>query len=483
MFPETGEDKPSSRLGLARASIGRPPQDLTRIVVLWVAWLAILCAFQIVVQARVSPARPDAVLSWTQYETGTDVLPCRPLLADPNMNEHVAFDSEYYISIAAAGYDDPNAQAYASTGGRPTFQGVPSCAPGAPDQWTSLDYAFMPGYPMAMKPVMAVASVLPFTSDLTDTGRATLAGIVVSALGGLLALLALARLMGYLERRKPAANATSDSQPGPWGGVGGLRAALYLLVFPTGFYLAQVYTEGLFVGLAFMACAMAVERKVALAAAFAVLAALVRTPGFLLAIPVAWAAFEMIRDEETRPRGWRIGVPIAAALAPIVAFAAWFISPLGSNWQVVEREFFSRSFDPAGSIGTWGRVLDSLVSGVDKTGGAFPGSALFGGGNLGSSTMVYIALELGALVLGIAACLWLYRRMPGVALFGLAVIGISASSSAAQGMDRYVLAVPAIFLMLAWFGRRVVFDRAWVMASTLLMGMLAMLFTFGFWVS
>jgi hypothetical protein len=50
-------------------------------------------------------------------------------------------------------------------------------------------------------------------------------------------------------------------------------------------------------------------------------------------------------------------------------------------------------------------------------------------------------------------------------------------------MDRYVLAVAAIFLMLAWSGRRVVFDRAWVMASTLLMGMLAMLFTFGFWVS
>jgi hypothetical protein len=50
-------------------------------------------------------------------------------------------------------------------------------------------------------------------------------------------------------------------------------------------------------------------------------------------------------------------------------------------------------------------------------------------------------------------------------------------------MDRYVLAVPAIFLMLASFGRRDVFDRAWVMTSTLLMGMLVTLYTFGFWVS
>ena len=107
------------------------------------------------------------------------------------------------------------------------------------------------------------------------------------------------------------------------------------------------------------------------------------------------------------------------------------------------------------------------------------------GGSIGraSSTSVYVALEFLALALGTLACIWLLRRMPGVALFGLAMIVVSAGSSTALGMDRYVLAVPAIFLMLASFGRHDVVDRAWVMASTLLMGMLAMLFTFGYWVS
>ena len=64
--------------------------------------------------------------------------------------------------------------------------------------------------------------------------------------------------------------------------------------------------------------------------------------------------------------------------------------------------------------------------------------------------------------------------MPGVALFGLGVLILSFGSSAGapQGMIRYILAVPAIFLMLAWLGRRAVFDRVWVLASTLLMGML-----------
>lgn len=130
----------------------------------------------------------------------------------------------------------------------------------------------------------------------------------------------------------------------------------------------------------------------------------------------------------------------------------------------------------------WAKAWDSLISGVDKTAQA-GGQGVYGGGPLASSTTVYVALELVALAVGVLACVWLLRSMPGVALFGLGVIVLSAGSSNAQGMDRYVLAVPAIFLLLAWFGRRIVFDRAWVMASTLLMGMLAMLFTFGFWVS
>ncbi len=302
-------------------------------------------------------------------------------------------------------------------------------------------------------------------------------------------MLALARLMAFLERRRKLAAAATDGGGGAepaaaasaWGGSHGLRAALYLLVFPTGFYLAQVYTEGLFIGLAFMACALAVEKKVVAAAVFAMLAAVTRQAGVFLFIPLAWAAFQILRDGQSRPKGWRIGVPIAAALAPLASFAAWFFSPLGQNWQTVEREFFSRSFDIPRSLDLWGKAWDSLISGMDKT--ATGGYGLFGGGALPSSSTVYLSLEFLAVALGVVACVWLLRRMPGVALFGLAVIVLSAGSSGAQGMDRYVLAVPAIFLMLASFGRSAVFDRAWVMASTLLMGMLVMLFTFGFWVA
>jgi hypothetical protein len=471
----------------------KPSLDVARILVLWVAWLAIICAFQILVQARVAPQRPDYTLAWTQYATVDPVYACqentdqyRPRLSDPNMNEHVAYDSEYYISIAATGYDDPTVSAY-----RPQEGGsaVPVCAPGA--EYVSLNYAFMPGYPMAMRPFMAVEGVLPFTSDLSETGRATLAGIIVSALGGLLAMLALARLMGTYARRKHP----EDPEAGAWGGSGGLRTAFYLLVFPTGFYLAQVYTEGLFIGLAFMACAMAVEKKVFWAAVLAALATWVRPAGVFLIFPLAWAAFEVVRERQALRTGltrkdWRLAVSLAAVFAPAAAFLAWYNSALGEKWRLVEDGFFSRRFDLGKSWDMWVQVWNSAWTGVDKTTDTSGFYHYFTGSGaaeapLTSPTMVYIALEFGAMALALVACLWLLRRMPGVALFGLGVLILSFGSSAGapQGMDRYVLAVPAIFLMLAWLGRRAVFDRVWVLASTLLMGMLVMLFTFGFWVS
>jgi hypothetical protein len=49
-------------------------------------------------------------------------------------------------------------------------------------------------------------------------------------------------------------------------------------------------------------------------------------------------------------------------------------------------------------------------------------------------------------------------------------------------MVRYVLVVPALFIFLARLGKRPAFDRAWILASALLLGLLATLFTFDLWV-
>ena len=66
------------------------------------------------------------------------------------------------------------------------------------------------------------------------------------------------------------------------GEAGGLRAALYLILFPTGFFLAQVYTEGLFVGLAFSSLALVRRKQWLWAALLAVAATWTRTVGIAL---------------------------------------------------------------------------------------------------------------------------------------------------------------------------------------------------------
>jgi hypothetical protein len=73
------------------------------------------------------------------------------------------------------------------------------------------------------------------------------------------------------------------------------------------------------------------------------------------------------------------------------------------------------------------------------------------------------------------------RRRPALSLYSLAVIVFSLTSGSAQGMQRYVLAAPVIFLVLARWGRHEAFDRAWTLASVLLMGVFAIMFSYDFW--
>jgi hypothetical protein len=86
-------------------------------------------------------------------------------------------------------------------------------------------------------------------------------------------------------------------------------------------------------------------------------------------------------------------------------------------------------------------------------------------------------------LLAVLACLLLLRQRPELSLFGLAMIFFAFTSGSAQGMIRYVLAAPPLFMMLARWGKHPAFDRVWTIISILLLGVEAMLFSFNFWVA
>ena len=191
----------------------------------------------------------------------------RPYLVEPFMNNQVCWDSEYYLSIAIGGYDDPKVP-HLTPYGTTIYQNGSMVLNGTPYKGdsVSLNYAFFPFYPWVMRVFAQPLKLIGL--DLIAT--TTLAGVIVSALGALLGMLALYDL-------------TSDSL----GDEGAMRAAFYLLIFPTGFFLLQVYTEGLFVGLAFACLAMLRRGRWLEAALLGAAATLTRAVGVALVIPMA----------------------------------------------------------------------------------------------------------------------------------------------------------------------------------------------------
>jgi len=402
-------------------------QTLRNLIFLWLAWILILLGFQAWTVMRFQIKHPDNVLEWTPIDTALTYKLHKPYLNEPFMNQQVAFDSEYYLSIATVGYADPKV-----TAGDIQGKQVP------------LNYAFMPFYPYVMKGIAFPLKLF----QLTPIATSTLAGVIVSVLGTLAGMLALYDL----------AHEELDQ-------AGALRAAFYLLIFPAGFFLAMVYTEGLFVGLAFGALALIKRRQWLWAILLAVLATWTRAVGVALVIPLVIA---FVRTGQWRQISFaRSGLKyLALALllfAPLLAYFVWRFSPWGQMFQLVEDNYFGRQFlDIGPSLSGWTSAFHSL----------------FGANH---QTAAYYMIEMGGTLLGFLACIFTFRRYPEAASFSLAVIFISLTSGYPQGMHRYVMTAPVVFLFLSRLGKNPAFDRAWTILSTLMMGGMALLFAADMW--
>src|SRR5688500_3702940 len=176
----------------------------TRIIVLlWLVWALIVIVFQALATSRIIPKFPDLALEWTKDFTDTGYQLDHVYLLDPFMNDQVAWDSEYYLSIAVGGYDDPRSPHY-------TPQGLPTTPINSGHSPSiSRNYAFFPFYPLMIRSLAYPLQVF----GLNSIAAATLAGIIISGLGSLMGMLALFDL-------------TRDSL----GEDGALRAVFYLII-------------------------------------------------------------------------------------------------------------------------------------------------------------------------------------------------------------------------------------------------------------
>src|SRR5580698_10797419 len=273
----------------------------------WLAWALLMVGFQDFVQARFQLQRPDTVMDWTASWTNAGSGVRHPYLQSPTLKGHAAWDSEFYISIALHGYEDPAMRA-ASPASTPDAE-VAGSKKDHPT-WVSLNHAFFPGYPFAMgliaRPLAAVG--------VDPVGAATFAGVIVSllaALGAMLAIADLARLGGEEDQ--------------------GLRAAFYLAIWPAAAFLAQVYSEALFLALSFGALACLKRGSWTFAAALAVAAVFTRATGVLLVVPfgLTWLG---------GGKGRTVGGALLA-LSPALAYLAWRVV-FGADFDFVETKYF-----------------------------------------------------------------------------------------------------------------------------------------------
>lgn len=411
--------------------------SLKKLVLIWFLWALIVLGFQGIVSARYQPNRPDYATEWTQYETARNSQKDKDFLTEPFMNHQVAWDSEFYIGIAVGGYDDPRI----TTGELPDGTKMP------------LSYAFFPFYPATMAAVAVPLKLF----GLNPIAAAALGGVIVSLLGTLLALFSI-----YELSRKEL------------GEDGGLRTAFYMLIFPSSFFLAQVYTEGLFLGLALGCFVLIAHKRFWAAALLAALATLTKALGLALIFPLflGWAStvdWRLLRGQAvdaTKSRIAALNLPaLLSLILPVLTYLAWNYF-LGEKAFLIEHEHFGRG------LFNWPGVL----RGLDMMFTSFRDGSI-------SDRTVYYAIEAGGAVLAVVACLFTARRYPGLTLFSLLLLVLSISSSAPQSIIRYVLAVPVMFIFLSRLGRSTVFDRSWTVFSLLMMAMLVSLYTFDMWVA
>ena len=161
----------------------------------------------------------------------------------------------------------------------------------------------------------AFGPLYPWTIRLTNllTGDSIVSGLLVANVASAVALYLLYRLVANR-----------------WGREAGFATLLLCMAFPTAFFLNLIYTEALFLLLSVIVFYGLYERRFWLAAAAAFLLPVLRVPGVVAVVPMAWViGGESLRIgfDGVRPRfeGFRWHPNLLYVLAPIAGFVSYLV--------------------------------------------------------------------------------------------------------------------------------------------------------------
>lgn len=238
-------------------------------------------------------------------------------------------------------------------------------------------------------------------------------------------------------------------------------AVRFFLFGPVSFFFSTVYSEGAFI--LFVAASLygARMRRWWIAGLAGCAAALTRSVGVLLVIPLAveFLAQERTEFSPRRPGSWMrlacVGMPAAGTLTYMAYMAFKFGDPLVYRRAEVH----------------WGRQL-------------MPFWETFAHANVASLPVVYLVWFCGALLLAlllVGVGFWLRMRLAYLVMC-IAYILLYTSTGLLEAMPRYLsVIVPFYIILAAWVDRRPSLELPFTILSTAFLAFSTVAFSTGYW--
>jgi hypothetical protein len=312
----------------------------------------------------------------------------------------------------------------------------------ARDGYSGTEPAFFPLYPQLIKIVGTLA------------GSYLIGGLLVSNAANFLGLLYLYKLVEHEYNRHVAQ-----------------RATFYIAIFPTAIFFSAVYSESLFLFLTVASFYYARERRWLTAGAFGFFAAMTRSEGVLLAVPlfIEWVVAareggrEFLRywfDDVVKPFVGMALVPLG--LAVYMAYL-WVLSGDPLLFSHVQKHW-GRHFAPP-----WVSVIDSFHkiahSHVQQT------------VSTQIQELAFTALMIGVLIAGFRRLRLSYSVYMALSIF------IPMCTASLMSMPRFALVLFPMFALFGLWGARPAVNNAYVAFSLPLLGLFTVLFADWYWVA
>jgi hypothetical protein len=236
------------------------------------------------------------------------------------------------------------------------------------------------------------------------------------------------------------------------------RTCLYLSIFPTAFFWQAVYSESMFLMLSVACILWSTEGRWKLAGLAGLAAALTRSAGFLLIVPMAMCYYEQ--------RGWKLRRTDSAAASllmipeGLMVWMAYLSLGFGKPLLFAQVQDQWRRYVAVPTFALW-KGLEAAFQGARQLISGQTSRLYWPASQPGAVVPLAVAnlVNLTSIVIAALAICYGLRRLP-LALSAYAIVTIGypllfpATSMPLMSMPRFVLAAFPIFMSMALFTER-----------------------------